>query len=328
MKPVSAPRTAPSELSLSVNRQARPDQAVLMSFALAKHKAAGHSEVGLVWLGGDLNTEFWQVPGALSASGQTGDVLWRRAGGLLYLECVLPDDGRLDPAAIAEPAYLGLLEQAKQNACPRLLRAWNYLPSINVGDGDDERYRRFCIGRSRAFDRVGIDASDLCAGTTIGGGDPHLRIMLLCANEPGIHIENPRQLSAYRYPRIYGPRSPSFARATGLPMADGSVLLMISGTASVVGHETLHAGDLEAQIEEIRLNLEALLVESSRRLGRTGVAGFDDTSLVRVYVRHAEHWPQVEACLRECWPKVPLAGLRGDVCRSDLLIEIEAVLTI
>ncbi len=328
MKPEPDPCAALGKLSLSVGPQARPDQAVLMSFGLTRATAPGLSEIGLAWLGGDLEAEFWLTPGALSGSGRAGDILWRQAGGLLYLECVLPDNGSIDPANMAEAVYLRLLRQAERCDCPRLLRAWNYLPAINLGDGDAERYRRFCLGRARAFDRAGIDAADLCAGTAIGGNDPHLRVMLLCAAEPGIHIENPRQLSAYRYPRVYGPRSPSFARATGVPLADGGVLLMISGTASVVGHETLHPGDIEAQIDEIRLNLEALLAESGRRLGRAGELAFDEHSLVRVYVRHADHWPRVEARLRDSWPSVPLAGLRGDVCRSDLLLEVEAVLSI
>ena len=32
-----------------------------------------------------------------------------------------------------------------------MLRLWNYLDAINLGDGDDERYRRFCDGRARGM---------------------------------------------------------------------------------------------------------------------------------------------------------------------------------
>ena len=140
-----------------------------------------------------------------------------------------------------------------------------------------------------------------------------------------MNIENPRQVSAYRYPRRYGPRSPSFARATAVAGPDGSTLLMISGTASVVGHRTLHEGDVDAQLEEVIRNLETLLSESASQLGRPGLAEFDEASLLRVYLRHAEDWPAIERRLRQRWPGVHLAGLRGDVCRADLLVEIEAV---
>lgn len=310
---------------LSAETRVRADLALLARFGFGPAADAQASTLGLAFLGGQLHEELWQLPGALR-QGRRGDILWRQAGGLLYLECVLPDLGNIDPASLAEDAYRQLLEAAQVHGCPKLLRAWNYMSGINLGDGDQERYRRFCLGRAQALEAAGIDVPELCAGTAIGGDDPHLRIMLLAGTKAGINIENPRQVSAYHYPRSYGPRSPSFARATALPRSDGQVLLMISGTASVVGHETVHEGDLDAQIEEIRLNVDALLGESVGRLERPALARFDSNSLVRVYVRHAEDWPRIEARLAEIWPGVPLVGLRGDICRADLLLEVEAVL--
>ena len=310
---------------LSADDRLQANQSSLARFGFGPSADAQASSLGLAFLGGQLVEEVWQLPHALS-EGRQGDILWRRAGGLLYLECVLADPGDVDPAIQAEDAYRQLLDAAQAHGCPKLLRAWNYMSGINLGDGDQERYRRFCLGRAQALEAAGIDAPALCAGTAIGGDDPHLRIMLLAGTEAGINIENPRQVSAYHYPRSYGPRSPSFARATALPRGDGQVLLMISGTASVVGHETLHEGDLDAQIDEIRLNVAALLGESVRRLERPGLARFDGNSLVRVYVRDARDWPRIQARLGEIWPDVPLVGLRGDICRGDLLLEVEAVL--
>jgi len=152
-----------------------------------------------------------------------------------------------------------------------------------------------------------------------------MRIFLLTGSRPGINIENPRQVSAYRYPRIYGPRSPSFARATALPQPDGQMLLMISGTASVVGHETLHEGDLIAQLDEIERNLRALLGESAARLARPGLKTFGPDALLRAYVRYRDDWPAVRDHLARAWPGVSVVGLEGDICRTDLLVEIEAV---
>lgn len=302
----------------------RPGQSVLACFDLAAENRPGFSLLGLDYLGGELKAEYWQAPGALDTGNQPG-LLWRRAGELLYLESVLPDDTRTDPAQLAEQAYRQLLAASAAHGCPRLLRAWNFLPEINRGEGDEERYRRFCLGRAAALEAAGIDAPELCAGTAIGGDDPHMRIMLLCGATPGINIENPRQVSAYHYPRIYGPRSPSFARATALVSSDGPALLMISGTASVVGHESVHGGDLDGQIEEIRLNLDALLETSAARLGRSALARFGSDSLIRVYVREATDWPRIAQRFAGIWPGVPLVGLRGDICRADLLLEVEAV---
>lgn len=280
--------------------------------------------IGLELLGGDQFEEHWNIAAPVE-NGQAGDLRFCQAGELLYIACEQPDDKLADPAGLTESLYSQILALARDRGCPTLLRAWNFMPAINHGDGDKERYRRFCLGRSRALEAAGIRDRELCAGTAIGGDDPHLRIHVLTGRHAGLNIENPRQVSAYRYPRIYGPRSPSFARATAIGQPDGSALLMISGTASVVGHRTLHEGDLTAQTDEIVVNLGTVLQESVRRLGRRGLASFGPHSLLRVYVRHAEHWPQVRERLRQTWPETPVIGVRGDICRADLLVEIEAV---
>lgn len=284
----------------------------------------GVEHTGLAFLGGSLRRESWWSDAEV-ISGSDHGLNWRQAGDLLFMSCEAPDDGQEDAARLAQECYARLLRVADERGCPNLLRAWNFMPAINAGLGDRERYRRFCIGRSQALTAAGVDEPELPAGTAIGGDEPKLRVFMLSGTVSGINIENPRQVSAYRYPRQYGPRSPSFARATALPQAGGEVLLMVSGTASVVGHETVHDGDLEAQMDEIAENLGVLLAESAQRLHRPGLAAFGRQTLLRAYVRQAEHWPRVEKKLSELWPDCPVVGLRGDICRDDLLVEVEAV---
>ncbi|MEX2499181.1 MAG: hypothetical protein WD397_09945 [Wenzhouxiangellaceae bacterium] len=279
---------------------------------------------GLDFLGGDLIRESWRVDGPVKA-GNDDEITWRRSGELMFLVLATGDDGRGDPAERVEQSYTRLLRLADRHGCPWPLRMWNFMPGINRGHADLERYRRFCVGRARALEQAGLGDTTLCAGTAIGGKEPVLRILALCGARPGVQIENPRQVSAYQYPRIYGPASPSFARATAMPQPDGSVLLLVSGTASVVGHGSRHDGDVDAQVEEILENFSHLLAESAARLGRPGLARAGDGSLLRVYVRHAGHWPRVYQRLIEAWPGSRIAGFRGDICRQDLLVEIEAV---
>ncbi|MFP3941441.1 MAG: pteridine-dependent deoxygenase [Thermoanaerobaculia bacterium] len=298
--------------------------ASLQTFAL-RRPSPGRPGLGLPFLGGSLESEHWLAEGPVSR-GRYGEVAWRRAEGVVFL--AFEGDDSHDLAALTETGYRQILETAARHGCPHLLRAWNYMPRINEGCGDDERYRRFCEGRSRAMEAAGIAEETLCAGTAIGGEDPALRIYALAGAEAGIPIENPRQLSAYRYPRRYGPRSPSFARATALPQPDGEVLLLVSGTASIVGHRTAHPGRLDAQLHELTLNLSTLVGHAARRLGRPAVESFDEEMLLRAYVRHAADWPRVRDHLAGTWPGARIAGLRGDVCRRELLVEIEAVVRI
>src|SRR3546814_1451833 len=91
---------------------------------------------------------------------------------------------------------------------PHLLRVWNYLDAITFGDGDAERYREFCVGRARGLGD--FDTHALPAATAIGRCDDArvVQVYWLAARTPGTPVENPRQVSAYRYPRQYGPQQP------------------------------------------------------------------------------------------------------------------------
>lgn len=301
----------------------QPGEHSLIDYAFGA-SGPGKWSCGLAFLGGDLVRESWQVEGPVKTGNDDG-IAWRRSDELAFLVLETDDDGRGDPAERVEQSYARLLRLADHHGCPWPLRMWNFMPGINRGHADQERYRRFCVGRARAMGQAGLGDATLCAGTAIGGDEPVLRILALCGARPGVQIENPRQVSAYQYPRSYGPASPSFARATAMPQPDGSVLLLVSGTASVVGHGSRHDGDVDAQVEEILANLAHLLAASAARLGRPGLARCGDGSLLRVYVRHAGHWPHVYQRLLEAWPGSRIAGFRGDICRRDLLVEIEAV---
>ena len=267
---------------------------------------------GLAWLGGDYRRECW------FGDGQLGIVALAE-----------PDEPHADAAIAAERLYRRLIEQLADSRYPYPLRLWNYFPAINLGDGDEERYRRFCIGRGRALDRAGLSDAQMCAATAIGtaadaGGSVGMQVVALVGARPGVSIENPRQVSAWNYPKQYGPRQPAFARATGIRLDQERAGLLVSGTASVVGHVTAHPHDVLAQTEEAASNLEALLEHAAGAMRRPALAQFGAASLARVYVRRPEDWPRIEPLLRARWPQLKLCALQGDVCRDDLMVEIEA----
>ena len=223
-------------------------------------------------------------------------------------------------------AYRRLLAQVRALGYPHLLRVWNYFPHINREFEGLERYQRFCAGRHQAL-AAGLAGfpQTLPAGTAVGTMSGPLKIHFLAARQPGTHVENPRQVSAYEYPRVYGPRSPSFARASLRPSVSGSHLL-IAGTASVVGHVSLHIGDPHKQTLEIMQNLNALLIHTEQLHGITRGQWYGQ-ALFKVYIRHPEHFTTVRDILKEQLPShTQVLYLQGDMCRSELLVEVEGIL--
>lgn len=225
-------------------------------------------------------------------------------------------------AGAAEFAYATLSRFVASSHHPCLLRIWNYLDDINRGAGDDERYKLFCTGRAAGLGAIGR-ADMYPAATCIGrrDGSPILQVYCLAGRAPGVPLENPRQMSAYRYPRQYGPVAPSFSRA----MLVSERLVLISGTASIVGHASRHPGDVRAQLDETLTNLANVLHRASG-LSPGITPRLGPESLLKIYLRDAALLPEVERLARERLPaQTPLLVLHADVCRAELLVEVDCL---
>ena len=257
--------------------------------------------------------ELWQVDAPVK-NGIEGPLHWSAGGGWLFAAIELDERAHGGPCASAELAYDTLHHFVASRRARHVLRVWNYIGAINHGEGDAERYKRFCEGRAAGMGD--FFAEGFPAATAIGhrAATHRLQVYLLACDQAGGRIENPRQVSAWCYPRQYGRTPPSFARAMTLPARDA---LAISGTAAVVGHASAHQDNLAAQLAETLTNLEALLSSSGMP------AGFDTLSPLKVYVRHGADAPRVRAFLHEHLPGVPVLLLQGDICRRELLVEID-----
>lgn len=230
-----------------------------------------------------------------------------------------------------EQAYRQLFDLLEQSNTPHLWRVWQYLPAINAADPETglERYRLFNQGRAAAFSATGRDvATSAPAACALGSDEAGSgRLIFLAANTPATPIENPRQVSAYRYPPNYGPKSPIFARAA-IASGPDHHWLFISGTASITGHATRHVGDIHAQIDETLANLEAVRqVANAERAAGSAAFDFDASALIRVYLRHPRDLEPARERLAQ-WLNGPsqIMFLQADICRADLLVEIEATL--
>ena len=228
--------------------------------------------------------------------------------------------------ATTELAYRQLLHHTRELGFPYLWRVWNFFPDINEEEAGLERYQRFCMGRHQALEaNLQNFPSALPAGTAVGTRSGPLQLYFLAGAHPAAHLGNPRQMNAYEYPKDYGPRSPSFARAT-LCSSESGPQLFIAGTASVVGHTSRHVGCPKEQTQEMVHNLRTL-IEHADRMQPKGI-GTSHRAIYKVYVRNPDQLLSIRQALRDPLLNAsPILLLQGDLCRRELLVEIEGLVT-
>lgn len=197
-------------------------------------------------------------------------------------------------------------------------RVWAFLPGVDEPDsrvpGDIDglnRYMRMNIGRYRAYREAPRPLPCMPAGTCVGHGGHDLVVYAMGFLAPMRAVENPRQRAAWQYSARFGPTAPPFTRGV---VVGG--LLLASGTASVVGEDTVHEGDFDAQWNESLANLDAL---------RSAAGTRGKWRSLQVYIREREHLRLARDRADRDFPGEVERVLLAPLCRSPLLVEMEGI---
>lgn len=274
------------------------------------------------------------APGCIDAT-VSSDGMWSLVRGRITDANAISDAQLTDATALT---YAALLKTIAQTSAPHAVRAWNVVPEIHRTErpGTD-RYMAFNAGRHAAYAQwFGGDqtmARTMPTASAVGYDGADLGICILGHASPGRAIENPRQVPAFRYSPRFGQVPPSFVRATVMPHHDGAARVLVAGTASVVGEDSHHCGNLQGQLEETFRNLAVVLLSATtdRPPINGHMSGHEREALgryesARVYVRHPHDLPAVESAVRAYLPNLrDLELVRADICRPELLVEIEGV---
>jgi chorismate lyase/3-hydroxybenzoate synthase len=203
------------------------------------------------------------------------------------------------------------------------LRFWNFIPDIHGRLGDiGNRYMAFNMGRFAAFlDWFGspdVFNHTVPTASAVGVEGDAFWVYVLAGDAPGVSVENPRQRPSYLYSRRYGPHPPCFARATKC-----DATLLIGGTASIIGEQSCHIREIEAQTAETLRNIAEVIHVATARASQQPLAALRD---LRIHVNRPEHWPRVLRILSE-HPLNPtrVEVVTAELCRAELLVEIEGV---
>lgn len=224
-----------------------------------------------------------------------------------------------------------------------VVRVWLYQGGITEMDDatQTERYRELNRARTDFFSGVAFAERAAASGrgghsiypASTGIGTLGRGLMAGCMamrtkreDVRLLALENPLQTAAFDYPKSYSDKSPKFARAMALRMGN-HVTTWVSGTASIVNAETVHPGDVRRQTEQTLENIERLI--SAANFERSGWpdagATLEDLAKVRVYVKRREDYAVCRSVCEKRLGRIPAIYAVADVCRSDLLVEIEGV---
>ena len=275
--------------------------------------------VDIAVLGGrDTSLEVWTSDVQVTACDYRG-IQGTSDGNVLFGSLTLEQGAGETLQTLSKQAYTRIFEFIDHHNYRNMLRVWHYLPQINDDENGLERYRGFNVGRHEAFVANGrsIGEESVPAASALGSDSGSLTIYFMAGKQPGRAVENPRQVSAYHYPHLFGPKSPIFVRAMSATVGKQHCFF-ISGTASIVGYETVHQGDVEKQTVETLLNIRALLEQAPQYDASKG------RMLLKIYLRHLHDLEIVRAKVEEEFGATCKAVyLHSNICRSDLLLEIE-----
>jgi len=225
-------------------------------------------------------------------------------------------NGRLEDAAASIAATVTLLDREGLSVRD-VTRTWFYLRDIL------DWYGGFNAVRNAAFRELGLVGANgngkLPASTGIGGRNPRGGWCTL-----DLIASRGRDGEAFSMERLHSRRQneateygSAFARGMALTLG-ACRYIFVSGTASIDDRgATVHVGDFDAQMEQTLGAMSAVLEDAG--------AGLGDLEQATSFLKNPEHRRSYERLMRRAGlSELPALTTVADVCRDDLLFEMDA----
>ena len=220
-----------------------------------------------------------------------------------------------------------------------VVRQWNYIPGIlgfEMKDGKEwQHYQLFNEIRRLYYDNHRtIEGYPAATGIGVSTGSVSIDICAFKSKEANtiISINNPEQVNAYQYKQdvligelVDGTKTkqaPQFERAK-LISQPKSGTLFISGTASIKGQYTIGIDDVVEQTKTT-LSLMQKLSSAAQHVDENSTKDSICLSYARVYIKNPEDFRIVKSICQDELKNIPISFVQADVCRDNLLVEIEA----
>lgn len=279
----------------------------------------------------EITRNIWNSIPSVVCTTESGKEVWVGGLGSVFF----PSDTR-DAATKAFDQMKAILD-AEGMSFNHIVRQWNFIGNILEIKNGYQNYQIFNEVRSEFYQKYRtIHGYPAATGIGMKLGGVLIDFCAVMTNDTVEvkPIENPNQINAYEYSQqvlkgITGDgksvkHPPQFERALLLRNNIQSTLF-ISGTASIIGQDTIGIDDVEKQTIVTIENINKLT--DQKRIGQISVnseADWGKFIFLRVYVKNQDDFSKVKMICAEHFPEVPAIFIESDICRENLLVEIEA----
>lgn len=218
-----------------------------------------------------------------------------------------------------------------------IVRQWNYIEEITRFDGERQHYQDFNDARSHFYALTDWPAGYPAAtgiGTQLGGIMVELNALIKGEGIINLPLDNSLQVAAHCYSqgvllgaedRVFKEKTtPKFERARVIGFPDNATVY-ISGTAAIRGEQSLVSDDITEQTRITMENIEFLTSLENINAKGPVVHGERRIRLLRIYIKNPEHLGPVREYMNAHYAGVVKFYLYADVCRDELLIEMEGI---
>lgn len=259
-------------------------------------------------------------------------------GKRLYLSGVTGNSPN-DSIGRQSETIFGIIDEillTEQLSVSSITRQWNYIEQITGIKEGKQNYQEFNDARTSYYDK-GDWVNGYPAATGIGtlcGG-----VMVDINAETGndwatIAIDNPLQIPAHVYSEkvlvseecgeVKKKTTPKFERAKAVETDKGK-LIYISGTAAIRGENSLKDIGINEQVNATLENIEYLISIKNGDAFGADISENASPTYFRVYMKYVKHYDIAREIIYKRYPNLPVGYVIADVCRPELLIEIEGM---
>jgi enamine deaminase RidA (YjgF/YER057c/UK114 family) len=219
-----------------------------------------------------------------------------------------------------------------------IVRQWNYIESITRIEDNSQNYQEFNDARSRFYRKTKWhDGFPAATGIGIGCGGVIVDLDAIYTNGSDIKIvslNNTLQVPAHDYSKSVlvaaedepdrPVTTPKFER--GKLVSSGTEgVIYISGTAAIRGEKSFSYEGIEEQTRITLGNIEHLISEETLVNSGAGHFANVEISSLRIYLKEESFFEPCKKIVDENYPGVPAVYLKADICREELLVEIEGI---